>query len=77
MYSAKHPEIDKQVYEWIIARRNEGAIINRCDVMCKALQISQQHNVKMKASRGWLAKFLFRNRLSLKLKNYKTNYHIQ
>lgn len=43
--SAKFPEIDKQVYEWVIAKREDGAIINGCDVMCKALQLAQEHSV--------------------------------
>jgi hypothetical protein len=68
--SAKHPEVDVQVKQWIDKKRGEGAAINGSEIICKALQVSEAENLPLKGSRGWLYRFLLRNKLSLRFEFY-------
>ena len=61
---SRHPEIEKDVIETVTWLRSQRAPVTLSLIVQTALESAEAHNFnEFKASRGWLEKFLRRNRI--------------
>lgn len=60
------PEIDDELCEWILIRRDAHLPVGRELIKTKAKQLVIPHNTQFVASSGWLEKFLIRHGMSLR-----------
>ena len=58
-------EVDDEIYEWILVRRDAHLPVSRNLIQIKAHQLVKAHNPNFMASSGWLQKFMIRHGLSL------------
>lgn len=58
-------EIDEEIMEWILTRRDKHQPVGREMIKIKARQLVKPHKPEFTASTGWLHKFMLRNGLSL------------
>ena len=68
---AGHPlsypkEVNEELMEWILIRRDMHQPVGRDMIKIKARQLVKPYNPRFTASTGWLHKFMLRNGLSLR-----------
>lgn len=60
-------EIDKKMYDWYLAKKQDNQIINGVALQNKALELARDLGYEsFRASNGWLAKFVKRHGISFK-----------
>ncbi len=59
-------EVDDEIAEWIIIRRDAHLPVSRQLVKIKSRQLINPHNTEFTASDGWLQKFMIRRGLSMR-----------
>ncbi len=63
----KFPTVDSQVFKWFKCQRSNGLIVTSDDLQMKGLRAAHEHNIpheEFKASKGWLKRFIQRNKLT-------------
>lgn len=61
-------EVDEEIHEWILVRRDAHLPVSRELIKTKARQLIKSYNPNFTASSGWLQKFMIRHSLSLRSK---------
>ena len=62
-----HPELEKELYEFVLETRKKGGCVGQKILKSKALELAKKKNIeKFSVSVGWLFKFLQRKKLSLR-----------
>ena len=59
-------EVDEEVVEWILIRRDSHLPVSTELIKSKARQLIKSHNPQFKALKGWLENFMIRHSLSLR-----------
>ena len=68
---SRNLEIEKDVIETVTRLRSQHAPVTMSLIMKRALESAQTHNLnEFKASRGWLEKFLRRNKVRASVRLY-------
>lgn len=68
-----YAELEKDLNNWVLERREEGCIITRTNIRMRALQLSNdtKYNISnFKASAGWCTRFMNRFNLTLRQKTH-------
>lgn len=63
------PDLERQLFEWVVEQRECGYIVTRNQIMLKAKKISKMENIQnFKGNRGWCDRFMKRKNLSIRQK---------
>ena len=65
---AEFPDIEKEVYDWVLEEGAAGLMVSNSDIREKALEVAQRDNVQsFKASVGWVTKMKSRQKLAYRV----------